>query len=642
MSKEARAADAHAGPSRAPLAAPPRNGRATDGTGRLNLDQSSGAEARAGSVPRGHRGRDRHGQDGARPRAGPGRRRTTTSWSRWTPWPFTAISTSARPSRPPPSSSPRPGTSSTSSIRPRSSPSQPSKPRRAACLAASTPAATFRSSSGEPGCITGRSSTRSRSRPDSRRGGRARAPSGAARWPRGAVPAPLRARPGRRSRESSPRNRRRIVRALEVTLGSGRPFSSFGPGLVDLRRRPARSSSGSSSTAPSSIVRLAERFEDQLARGLPRRGPGPVDTPGRACRARLARRSATGSCSATSRRACRSSRQGRVGPPAAGLRPPSGGLVQARSARRLGPGRPRRPRRRGARPVSATRRGRRGRATLMSVLTLRQVPGPRERLPRRARRLARSTRRRMSERGCAPVGDRRTDRPERRARSSGRVRAGAVRPPHRRRSRRAAHAADRPGAAGDVRMELRNADGGRAETSGNGLRCFALAAIEAGLVGGPEVVDRDRRRRAPGRRFVTGTGPARPTSRSRWDASRVAPLGPRRRRGAARLDARCPGPRGSVDAGNPHLVVLAPVVGRRRDRRRSARRWSGGAPAARTWRSSPVSLAKGELSLVVWERGAGVTLACGSGSVAAAAALHSAGISPATKSLCTIRAGRPR
>ena len=29
-----------------------------------------------------------------------------------------------------------------------------------------------------------------------------------------------------------PGNRRRIVRALEVTLGSGRPFSSFGPGLA--------------------------------------------------------------------------------------------------------------------------------------------------------------------------------------------------------------------------------------------------------------------------------------------------------------------------------------------------------------------------------------------------------------------------
>ena len=33
--------------------------------------------------------------------------------------------------------------------------------------------------------------------------------------------------------------------------------------------------------------------------------------------------------------------------------------------------------------------------------------------------------------------------------------------------------------------------------------------------------------------------------------------------------------------------------------------------------------------LSVWERGAGITLACGSGSVAAAAAFHSAGISPA-------------
>jgi tRNA dimethylallyltransferase len=28
-----------------------------------------------------------------------------------------------------------------------------------------------------------------------------------------------------------PTNRRRVVRALEVTLGSGRPFSSFGPGV---------------------------------------------------------------------------------------------------------------------------------------------------------------------------------------------------------------------------------------------------------------------------------------------------------------------------------------------------------------------------------------------------------------------------
>src|SRR5579885_265720 len=39
-----------------------------------------------------------------------------------------------------------------------------------------------------------------------------------------------------------------------------------------------------------------------------------------------------------------------------------------------------------------------------------------------------------------------------------------------------------PGAGGaDVTMELRNADGGRAEMSGNGIRCFAQAVWDAGL-----------------------------------------------------------------------------------------------------------------------------------------------------------------
>ena len=35
------------------------------------------------------------------------------------------------------------------------------------------------------------------------------------------------------AQKMEPTNRRRIVRALEVTIGSGRPFSSFGPGLTD-------------------------------------------------------------------------------------------------------------------------------------------------------------------------------------------------------------------------------------------------------------------------------------------------------------------------------------------------------------------------------------------------------------------------
>ena len=33
--------------------------------------------------------------------------------------------------------------------------------------------------------------------------------------------------------------------------------------------------------------------------------------------------------------------------------------------------------------------------------------------------------------------------------------------------------------------ELHNADGGEAEMSGNGIRCLAQAAVDAGLVSGP-------------------------------------------------------------------------------------------------------------------------------------------------------------
>jgi tRNA dimethylallyltransferase len=50
-----------------------------------------------------------------------------------------------------------------------------------------------------------------------------------------------------------PNNRRRIVRALEVTLGSGRPFSSFGPGCRRSRRptSPSSASAGHATPSPS-------------------------------------------------------------------------------------------------------------------------------------------------------------------------------------------------------------------------------------------------------------------------------------------------------------------------------------------------------------------------------------------------------
>jgi tRNA dimethylallyltransferase len=64
-----------------------------------------------------------------------------------------------------------------------------------------------------------------------------------------------------------PSNRRRVVRALEVTLGSGRPFSSFGPGLEAYSPTSVRLLGVSRS--PSDLgARIERRYDDQLAAGF--------------------------------------------------------------------------------------------------------------------------------------------------------------------------------------------------------------------------------------------------------------------------------------------------------------------------------------------------------------------------------------
>jgi diaminopimelate epimerase len=169
-----------------------------------------------------------------------------------------------------------------------------------------------------------------------------------------------------------------------------------------------------------------------------------------------------------------------------------------------------------------------------------------------------------------------------------------------------------PRSGGDVAMELMNADGGRAETSGNGLRCFALALVDAGAVAGPEVA------------VETEGGPVR------------AEVGARSARGCAPVSVEMGlaevGPPEQVEGhdarsvviGNPHLVLLARSlegvrigeIGPRLER---------GVPGGRNVEAvAPDGI--GGLELVVWERGAGLTEACGSGSCAAAAAARAAGL----------------
>jgi len=64
----------------------------------------------------------------------------------------------------------------------------------------------------------------------------------------------------------TPTNRRRVVRALEVTLGSGRPFSSFGPGLTAYPPRGV-TMVGISPPPGALAARIARRVHDQMAAG---------------------------------------------------------------------------------------------------------------------------------------------------------------------------------------------------------------------------------------------------------------------------------------------------------------------------------------------------------------------------------------
>jgi tRNA dimethylallyltransferase len=65
----------------------------------------------------------------------------------------------------------------------------------------------------------------------------------------------------------NPTNRRRILRALEVTMGSGQPFSSFGPGLGAHPPTPFVVT-GLARDAVDLRGRIAARYDRQMAAGL--------------------------------------------------------------------------------------------------------------------------------------------------------------------------------------------------------------------------------------------------------------------------------------------------------------------------------------------------------------------------------------
>ena len=100
-------------------------------------------------------------------------------------------------------------------------------------------------------------------------------------------------------------------------------------------------------------------------------------------------------------------------------------------------------------------------------------------------------------------------------------------------------------------MELRNADGGTAEMSGNGIRCLAQAAVDAGLVS-PAPLHGGHRRRASAR-STSWPGRSPGWARASVDMGPVT-LGPDQPQDFEDRKAR------TVDVGNPHLVLLGPDV----------------------------------------------------------------------------------
>jgi diaminopimelate epimerase len=168
----------------------------------------------------------------------------------------------------------------------------------------------------------------------------------------------------------------------------------------------------------------------------------------------------------------------------------------------------------------------------------------------------------------------------------------------------------------DVAMELRNADGTRAEMSGNGIRCLAQAVLDAGLVAG----DRLRVATDVGVREVECVDRSRAGfMRLRVDMGPSALIGddPRWQTGSVQATA-------VVDAGNPHLVLLDPAVAEVdvvAEGRRIEAAFSQGINIEWIYPGPGPD----ELTLRVWERGAGLTEACGTGSCAAATAAHAWG-----------------
>jgi diaminopimelate epimerase len=167
-----------------------------------------------------------------------------------------------------------------------------------------------------------------------------------------------------------------------------------------------------------------------------------------------------------------------------------------------------------------------------------------------------------------------------------------------------------PSALADVRMRIINADGSEAEMCGNGIRCAARWLDEAG--------ERDSLR------FETEAGliDTQVVARGREYAVRVA-------MGRPRIDEMFFSSLGSasfVELGNPHVVLFRRRVEELNLEIAAEHLQQDPAFPNGTNVHVAASTDEGALEVRHWERGVGLTMACGTGAVACAAVAIKNGI----------------
>ena len=179
---------------------------------------------------------------------------------------------------------------------------------------------------------------------------------------------------------------------------------------------------------------------------------------------------------------------------------------------------------------------------------------------------------------------------------------------------------ERPASAqNDFRYRIYNADGGEVEQCGNGARCFARYVLDEGLTAKREI------------RVETASGVIVPRiedsgqvtvnmGRPRFEPREVPFLSEETRLVYPLRVAGLPVEVSVLSMGNPHAVQVVEDVERAPVREQGPLLERHPAFPQRVNAGYMQALSRGHVKLRVWERGAGETLACGTGACAAVVA----------------------